>query len=241
MDIRLALMCGTDIPVPECQLIVHQPMIKDISFIGEQDFFKGVQTFCVNKNLVIQDKNVLDNTNNFQIFMTMISEKETADKKFAVQQINSLFFPEYKVSYTPRSIIFSKGAEVNMIDENNFEFLQNVLSQICCLRQGPDGQGSFNPQSEKAREIAQKLMRGRERVAQLKGENNSSIFSQYLSVLTIGLNSMTLKDVMDLTIYQMYDLIERYLLYIHWDMDIRSRLAGAKPESKPDDWMKNIH
>ena len=39
----------------------------------------------------------------------------------------------------------------------------------------------------------------------------------------------------------MYDLIERYSLYIHWDMDIRSRLAGAKPESKPDDWMKNIH
>jgi hypothetical protein len=42
MDIRLALMCGTDIPVPECQLIVHQPRIKEISYIGESDFFAGV-------------------------------------------------------------------------------------------------------------------------------------------------------------------------------------------------------
>ena len=63
MDIRLALMCGTDIPVPECQLVVHQPKIKEIALIGEQDFFMGAQTFCVNKKLFTQDKGILDNTN----------------------------------------------------------------------------------------------------------------------------------------------------------------------------------
>ena len=31
MDIRLALMCGTDIPLPECQLVIHQPRIKEIA------------------------------------------------------------------------------------------------------------------------------------------------------------------------------------------------------------------
>ena len=41
MDYRLALMCGNDIPIPECQLIVHQPSIKEISYIGEKDFFAG--------------------------------------------------------------------------------------------------------------------------------------------------------------------------------------------------------
>jgi len=29
-------------------------------------------------------------------------------------------------------------------------------------------------------------------------------------------------------------------LYIGWDLDIRSRLAGASPDDKPDDWMKDI-
>ena len=38
MDIRLSLMCGTDIPVPECQLSIHQPKIKEIALIGETDF-----------------------------------------------------------------------------------------------------------------------------------------------------------------------------------------------------------
>jgi hypothetical protein len=44
-------------------------------------------------------------------------------------------------------------------------------------------------------------MRGRQRVAELKGENDVSIFSQYLSTLTVGLNSMSLEDCMNLTMY----------------------------------------
>jgi hypothetical protein len=52
---------------------------------------------------------------------------------------------------------------------------------------------------------------------------------------------MSLEETLNLTLYQLYDLVERYTLYTNWDIDIRSRLAGAKPDSKPDDWMKNIH
>ena len=241
MDIRLALMCGIDIPIPECQLTIHQPRIREIAYLGEQDFFIGVQTLCINKKMMIQDKALLDTTNNFQIFMTIMSEKETADKKEAVQQVLTLFFPECKANFTPRSLIFSKQGSMITVDENNFEFLQNAISDICCLKTGGGDQKSFNPANEKAAEIARKLMRGRQIVAEQKGETNISIFSQYLSILTVGLYSMSLQDLMDLTMFQLYDLIERYMLYINWDMDIRSRLAGGKPDSKPDNWMKNIH
>jgi hypothetical protein len=48
-----------------------------------------------------------------------------------------------------------------MIDETNFEFLQAALSEICCLKTGPMDQQAFNPVDAKAREIAEKLMRGR--------------------------------------------------------------------------------
>nr|DAF40483.1 MAG TPA: hypothetical protein [Caudoviricetes sp.]DAT10090.1 MAG TPA: hypothetical protein [Caudoviricetes sp.] len=39
----------------------------------------------------------------------------------------------------------------------------------------------------------------------------------------------------------MYDLIERLSLYTNWDLDVRTRLAGGKPDQQPDNWMKNIH
>ena len=30
-------------------------------------------------------------------------------------------------------------------------------------------------------------------------------------------------------------------LYLNWDIDLRSRLAGGKPDRHPDNWMKNLH
>lgn len=241
MDKRLALMCGTDIPVPECKIVIHQPRIKEIALIGETDFFSGIQCLCLNKSMFVKDESLLADTNNFQIFMTIMSEKEAIEKKNAVQSVCTLLFPNYKVIFTPRSILLSTGSEQTMIDESNFQYLQTALNDICCLKTGPMDQQAFNPANSKAREIAEKLMRGRQRVAAQKGENNISVFSQYLSILTVGCGSMSLQNAMELTMYQLYDLIERYMLYVNWDIDVRCRLAGGKPDNQPDNWMKTIH
>lgn len=241
MDYRLAMMCGSDIPVPQCQLIVHQPRLKEIALIGEQDFFVGAQCLCLNKSMFVEGKDVLANTNNFQIFMMVMTEKEAKDKKDATVQVLQLLFPDYKPMFTPRSLsLMSSNGNVT-VDETNFEYLQDILRMVFCSKNGPMDQQAFNPANDKAREIAEKLMRGRQRVAAQNGNSNSSVFSQYLSILTIGLNSMSLQNLMDLTMFQLYDLIERYGLYVSWDIDIRSRLAGGKPDKHPDNWMKNIH
>lgn len=65
MDVRLILMCGTDYPVPECKLTIHQPRIKEISYIGETDFFSGIQCLCLNKTMFVKDETLLADTNNF--------------------------------------------------------------------------------------------------------------------------------------------------------------------------------
>lgn len=242
MDIRLALMCGIDIPIPELQTTLHQPTIKEISFIGEQDFFLGLQTLTINKNMInIQGKSLLESTTNFQIFMTIMKEQETRDKKQAVISLLQLIFPSHQIVISPVGIIIGKEGNNLMIDNDNFEVLQSYCRDIFCVNSGPMDQATFNPADEKARQIAEKLMRGRQRVAEQKGETNSSAFGRYLSILTIGLNAMPLSEAMNLTLYQMYDLVERYTLYLNWDLDIRTRLAGGTPDSKPDDWMKNIH
>lgn len=233
-------MAGTDIPVPECQVVLHQPSISDISFIGEEDFFIGVQTLCLSKTMFIEDERVLEEVNNFQIFMTVMNDKSTADKKAAVRKVLSLVLPKYTVMITPKTILVKDNADSFMIDEDNFEPFQEALKLIFCAKTGPMNQQAFNPANAKAKEIAEKLMRGRQRVAAQKGELNASVFSQYLSILTIGLH-IPLTELLKTTMFQLYDLMERYTLYINWDIDIRSRLAGGKPENQPENWMKNIH
>ena len=240
MDLRLALMSGTDIPVPECQATIHQPTIKEISYIGSEDYFIGMQTLCLYKTMFIEDKDVLEKTNNFQIFMTVMNDKECTDKKADVIQILTLLFPQGKVLFTPRSLIIQQPQGNITIDANNFEPLQEALRLIFCNTNGPMDQQAFNPADDKAREIAQKLMRGRQRVAAQKGEASSCIFTQYISILAIGLK-MPPQELLNCTMYQLYDLMERYSLYNNWELDVRVRLAGGKPDSQPDNWMKNIH
>ena len=123
MDIKLALMAGIDIPIPELQLTIHQPTIKEIALIGETDFFIGIQCLTINKNMIAQGETLLGNTNNFQIFMTIMTEKETRDKKNAVLQVLTLILPNYKPMFTPRTLVL-QGDNMVTIDEKNFEFLQ---------------------------------------------------------------------------------------------------------------------
>lgn len=240
MDIRAALMTGIDIPVPECQLILHQPPIKDIAMMGEEDFFIAVQTLCLHKSMFEQGETLLSNTNNFQIFMTIMSEKETADKKALVQQLFTLILPNNKVIFTPQSLLVTGGEQPIQIDENNFDYLQETVREIFCLNSNTNDQRNFNPSDKKAKEIAEKLMRGRQRIAQEKGQSNASIIQMYLSILSIGLH-ISMLELSKYTMFQLYDSLERFSLYTNFDLDVRTRLAGGKPDGSPENWMKSIH
>ena len=246
----LYLMAGTDIPIPELQTSLHQPTIKEISFIGETQYFEALQILCFNKAVIIasnpQGSSALNAMNNFQIFMTLVTNPEMADmaqKKNIVLSVFAILFPKYTAQFLPHSVYFHNSETKHnfILDENTFDAFQKVMVEVGGMGNSTGGQNSnFNPVGEKAAQIAAKLMKGRSRAAQARGDN-TGVLARYVSILTIGLNSMSLTECLNLTVYQLYDLIERYGLYISWDLDIRSRLAGGKPDSKPDDWMKNIH
>lgn len=238
-DIQLALITGSDIPIEECRLVVHQPKIKEIALIGEKSFFTGIQCLNINKSLYTdKDESLLQNTKNFQIFMTAMLDKRMQDKKVNVEQVLSLLLPNYKVMFLPQSLILSKDGQNVTIDSNNFDIFQDVIATIFCIKPGMGD--SFNPNSKKGKEIAEKLMRARQKVAQEKGETETSSLATYISSLAIA-QKQTLLEVSEYTIYQLYDALERYQLWLAWDIDMKSRLAGGKPDNKPENWMKNIH
>ena len=240
LDIRLALLTGVDIALPDFQIVLHQPTMKEISYIGEHTFFTGIQCICVKKSMVQVVPGMQPPQSNFAVFSTLMNSKETKDKKQETLTTLSLLLPNYQIVFTPRSMLLNNGEIKAIIDESNFDTFQSICEEICCLR-GSD-QSTFNPGNEAARKIAEKLMRARERVAAQKaGSGEGSTLSQYHSTLTIGVPSLSLADCINLTIYQLYDLVERYRLYTNWDIDLRVRLAGGKPDNETENWMKNIH
>ena len=245
MTLDLILMTGADIPVPEIKSVIHQPTIKDISMIGETEFFTGLHLITISTNFLLMQQAVIpqiENTTNFQIFISLINQKDFKDKKEEVIKVFSLLFPNKNIIITPQSIILSEqDKDVIILDETNFELIQGYVKKIFCLDKSSGNQNSgFNPADKKAAEIAKKLMRGRERVAEQKGEAQSSLLGRITSSLAIGLQ-IPITIINNYTLYQIYDQMERFSMHTSWDLNIRTRLAGGKPDDQPTDWMKNIH
>lgn len=246
-------MTGVDIPIPDLQLTVHQPTVREISYMGELDYFSALQLLCFDKNTIIaanpQGASRLSAMSDFQIFMTLINvpEEETRLKiQNNLMAVCTILFLGYNLQILPNGLgLYLNNPNTKhsiMINDTNFDVLKLALTEITDIRNSAGGENSnFNPKGKKAAEIAAKLMKGRARVSAEKGYNADGVLGRYVSILTIGLSSMSLDDCLNLTVYQLYDLIARYGLYIGWDLDIRSRLAGGKPDDKPDDWMKDLH
>lgn len=250
-DLNMALITGIDIPITGCQLILHQPTISEIAYIGEDRFFQGVQcltldaSMFVNKVMsTIADKDDLNGINNFQIFIAMMQDQNFRMKRYLVLSVLSLFFPMYKITFTPNSIVFIDSQKeehvISMVDENNFYEFQQVIKAVCCTNSGPMDKQSFNPGNEQAKKIAQKLMRARQRVAKEKNGEEVSVFNNYISILAVGL-AMPVTTFSNYTMYMLFDQMERFILHVHWDTDVRIRIAGGKPEKEVENWMKTLH
>lgn len=243
-DLRLKLMTGVDIPIPELQITIHPPSVKEIAYMGEQDFFMAIQYLCVDKESLIQDKTLLETLSNFQVLMKVLEQsKDKQHKKNAIRNLLLLLFPSYSATMLPNSIILTaKDMPPVTIDDNTFPTIQDYIKVVLCVNSIFQGSNIvYNPGNEAARKIMNKIMEGRKKVAQLKGGNKESVLTRYLSILTIGSSTITLKDAIDLTVFQVFDLIDRYNAFVEWDTDLRVRLAGGKPEKTVESWMRDLH
>jgi hypothetical protein len=134
--------------------------------------------------------------------------EEAKETKEAVKDALSLIIPNCKVNFTPRSLLLNHDGINTIIDEGNFEYFQDVLRQVFCLKKKED---DYNPIDDRAAQIAEKIRKGKARVAHLKGEDVGSVYAKYASNLTVGLR-IPLHDLLKCTIYQIQDLWERFSL-----------------------------
>ena len=101
-------MAGIDIPIPELQLTIHVPVIKEIALMGETKFFMAVQYLCLDKESLIQDETLLSSLTNFQVLMKVLEQSQDKDKKNAVIMLLTLLFPDYIPVITRNSIILRR-------------------------------------------------------------------------------------------------------------------------------------
>lgn len=240
----LLLLSGNDIPFLEAQLIIHQPTIKEIAWIGEEAFFTGCSMINFSKdNLPEQDKMSLEDKTNFDILIAILRERNAVMQrnKDCIQMVLALIFPEYTITFNKESIILKKPEEEesHLIDNKNFDKFKEIFNKMLSFSKS-DVQ-DYNPSGNMAKQIADKLRQRSQRLAQLKGNDNKvDILSRYVSILAVGMNK-DINSLLNYTMYQLFDEFERYQLKLSYDIYTQARMAGAKDLKEVEDWMKDIH
>ena len=181
------------------------------------------------------------------ILMSIINEKTENSQKVAKAISNVLFliFPNYKVGFTPRSIVLQEDTEVHMIDSNTFdEFGQMIFEMFCMGEMSGDVTGEYNPAGDRARALAEKFRKKREYLAQLRkerGEDTSkmSLFGRYINILAVG-EEKDKNILRDYSVYQLTEEFKRFQLYEAFNYTFKAKLAGATKLKDAKDWMGDI-
>ena len=179
--------------------------------------------------------------------MSIINEKTENSQKVAKAISNVLFliFPNYKVGFTPRSIVLQEDTEVHMIDSNTFdEFGQMIFEMFCMGEMSGDVTGEYNPAGDRARALAEKFRKKREYLAQLRkerGEDTSkmSLFGRYINILAVG-EEKDKNILRDYSVYQLTEEFKRFQLYEAFNYTFKAKLAGATKLKDAKDWMGDI-
>lgn len=242
---KLALYTGVDIPIPELELVVHQPSIKELSLLSSEDSFReAINVITIKKERYFKSPDILASISNFQLFSTILTNTENQEIKNTVFSLLIILFPNYQAMFSPSGgLVLSNIKEKKSVlieDDKKFSVIQNVVKNIFKLDSSLAGNTKdYNPQGKKAQQIADKIMKARARIAAQKEHSSEPMFGKFISILSIGLGLDPLQ-IAEWTVPILYRQMERYQLYLEWDLDIKVRLAGGEPKKAAQDFMSDI-
>lgn len=243
---KLLLLSGNDIPFPEAKVTIHQPTLKEIAYIGEDAFFIGCGFLDFSKKiLTTKDKNNLDNYDDFDIFMSIMINTDRAVQQTvdAANLVLSLIFPLYTITVRSDAIVLERDGTECFINKKNFSVFKSILVDMFNLNLGKENKEEYNPSGDMSKRIAEKFKKRHEQLMKLANEasngKNISILNRYISILAVG-TQKSINELMQYTVYQLYDEFQRFQLKVQWDAYIDAKMAGAKDLDPVDNWMIDL-
>lgn len=237
----LQLMTGIDIPVEDIGVTIHQPRLKEISILGQDKYLIALQLFSFSPKSF---KQMTQTVSTWDILQEVLKQKIDGVKDVRQLLLNflQLFFIE-KVQFGPRSLLLSAGPEnIKSIEPDKIDILQTIIQDVggYFLIQGSKEE-VFNPANDKAARIAEKMKKAREKLAKVKAaemggdKTNNNIFTTMIATIATK-TANSLEDINSMTLFQLNKLYRSYLNWESFDLEIKSRLAGAKNEKNLVHW-----
>lgn len=242
---NLSLLTGAEIPFPEGRLIIHQPRLYEIGYVGENTFFLGCGFLSFSKDILNdKDKSRLIHINDFNILMSIMNDQSTGGELRqnidSARQVLLLLFPNQNIVVEKEQILIG---EEGFIDQSNFSQFKEIIKEMFSLSFKMDNvQTEFKPANNEAAAIAEKLKKRHEQLSKQGGGDGKTIqvFGRYMSIIS-AYSGISLVELSRYTVFQLYDAFNRIQLKMESDMVLQARLAGASDVKNPENWMKDLY
>lgn len=254
---ELLLMTGGEILLKDPLVKIQQPTIKQIALKGENEFFRSMNIFYINPEPLIEFINQLEELGEDEkeillktitaydslLFLMRASTAGGTDEYKVVELAQSAFdllTPGYKFNFDPQkqemSLVSLKDSHSIVIDGELFMKIKSIARQIFLLDkffESPEKE----EMSPAAKKIADKIAESERKIKEMNGETEEgSYFARILSIM--GMHG-DLDYLSNLTIYQLHNQFERFILFTNYNQSMRAALAGATNVEFVD-WYKKI-
>ena len=228
---------------------ISQPTMKELAtaFPDENDFLKVIQMVNHTKESLKQQigQDIPVESNYFVLLSLLKMDMTNGDAKMEqlLLKFFRLLFKDFIVEFSSSGISISTKEEdvFIFVDEHNYDNFQKIIRRIFCLSDLFGNQEiitDYNPQSDRAKRIADQLKKRHDTLAKMEKESSGkSVFANYIDIVSVGLG-VSVNEISNYTLYQLMRAMQRLNLLEAFIIDLKVRLAGGDPKEETEHWKK---
>lgn len=231
-DIKLKCLAGLSIMLND-DIFIKPKSLREIVEIGFSNYNKIVGYTLIDENEA--------NMTTYRYLKNICLEKEEY-RNAILSSLQYLFGINIAVNNSGFTYINKEDKYIPISEEIFKDAVEIIKIQNCFYKFGED-ENEFNPSSEKARQIIEKTLKARKKVAELKnqenGESESLTLFDLTSIVATNCNGLSILNVWDLTFFQLNNQFNRMAMLDNYKINIRAMLAGAS-DIELTSWMSKL-
>jgi len=228
-DKKARCLCGFPLHINE--LAIYPISVRQVIEVGETQYNSYI--------MLLLKPNIL-----FENFLKDVKNIDSEDiEKITKLEILLLFcslYPQFIDNiakafnfFTGKDIVFNQEGyfEIKDMDIKVDEEFYNQFVHIIELQTYMFKQEEEKVLSKKAKEILDQKKKSQEKIDRLKNKDNSPLtITDYISIVSAKSYEMDMQKCLDMTIYALFDYVERHALFDNYDIGVKQLLAGAKAD-----------
>lgn len=198
-DVSLQLLAGTPIDLGVCK--AHSLKLKEITEMGENKYNQYLSLILFDKNNLEIEENIDATT--FELVVAYC----VYDQNFRNMFLESLeLFTKEKAKLNKKGVLYFGSLKDNrFLNDEVFNDLQQVIKLQNNIKE--EQEEEIKPGNERAKKFMEEMKKKKDRLAQVKKKDIS--LASIISGVAWKSNNTNIKDIWDLTVYQLYDAFYR--------------------------------